>query len=85
MNSQMIPSPHQVLPVPYKNPGPAHYNFLSHPSTGGSFRSPRFEPSARPLMNSIQGPSHSPYPSSGYRNSPSPGSGRGYCNNRSPG
>lgn len=93
----MIPSPTQASPAPYRNPvwngprGPAHYNFPFHPSSGGNYPSPRFDPSGSPSYNYAQGvihrPSHSPNPSPGYRNSPSPSPGRGrgfWHNNRSP-
>ncbi|TKY56341.1 extensin protein [Spatholobus suberectus] len=96
-NAQMTLPPVQVSPAAYRNPvwsgpsGPAHYNFPFHPSSGGTYPSPRFEPSGGPLYNSAQGIAHqpsyspnpspgyrnSPYPSPGYRNSPSPGQGRG--------
>ena len=65
--------------------GPAHDNFLFHPSSGGRYPNPRFEPSGGPLYNSAQGiahrPSYSPNPSPGYRNSPRPS----YSPNPSPG
>ncbi|XP_027332195.1 protein SICKLE [Abrus precatorius] len=92
-NTQMTPPPTQVSPAAYRNPvwsgprGPAPHNFPYHPSRGGTYSSPRFEPAGRPLYNPAQGityrPSYSPNPSPGYRNSPGPsqGRGRGFWNN----
>ncbi|XP_057442445.1 protein SICKLE-like [Lotus japonicus] len=75
-NPQMTPSPSQVFPAPYRNPvwngprGPAPYNFPFHPSGGGTYPNPRFEPSSSPSYN--YRPSYSPNPSPGYTNTPSP-------------
>ena len=93
----MTPSLTQVSPAPYRNPvwngprGPPRYNLPFCPSSGGTYLSPRFEPSGGPSYHSGQGiihrPSHSPNPSPGYRNSPSPSprGGRGFWHNtRSP-
>ncbi|KAH1262797.1 Protein SICKLE [Glycine max] len=91
-NPQMTPHPIQASPAAYRNPvwsgpgGPAHYNFPLHPSSGGTYPSPRFEPSGGPLYNTAQGiahqPSYSPNPPyPGYVNSPRPS----YSPNPSPG
>ncbi|KAK7301101.1 hypothetical protein RJT34_11961 [Clitoria ternatea] len=95
-NPQMTPPTH-VSPAAYRNPvwggprGPAYYNFPFHPSSAGTYPSPRFEPSGGPLFNSAaQDMTHrsnySPGFSPGYRNIPSPtqGRGRGFGNTRSP-
>ncbi|KAG5122509.1 hypothetical protein JHK84_040849 [Glycine max] len=91
-NPQRTPHPIQASPAAYRKPvwsgpgGPAHYNFPIHPSSGGTYPSPRFEPSGGPLYNSGQGiahpPSYSPNPPyPGYGDSPRPS----YNPNPSPG
>ncbi|KAK7321275.1 hypothetical protein VNO77_31758 [Canavalia gladiata] len=96
-NPQMPTPPIQVSPAAFRNPvwngprGPAPYNSQSHPLSGATYSSPRFESSGRPLYNSPWGithrPSYTPNPSPGYRNYPSPSQGRGrgfWHNTRSP-
>ncbi|XP_047169438.1 protein SICKLE isoform X3 [Vigna umbellata] len=90
-NPRMTLPPFQVSAPAYGNldfsgpRGPAHDNFLFHPSSVGRHPNPRFEPSGGPLYNSTQGIAHrasySPNPSPGYRNSPGPS----YSPNPSPG
>ncbi|BAT81695.1 hypothetical protein LR48_Vigan07g121000 [Vigna angularis] len=90
-NPRMTLPPFQVSAPAYGNldfsgpRGPAHDNFLFHPSSVGRHPYPRFEPSGGPLYNSTQGITHrasySPNPSPGYRNSPGPS----YSPNPSPG
>ena len=90
-NPRMTLPPFQVPAAPYGNldltgpRGPAHDNFLCHPSSVGRHPNPRFGPSSGPLYNSTQGiahrPNYSPNPSPGYSNSPRPS----YSPNPSPG
>ncbi|KAL2317613.1 hypothetical protein Fmac_031489 [Flemingia macrophylla] len=50
-NPQVTLPPTQISPAAHRNPvwigprGPPHYNFPFHPSSGGTYPSPRFEPS----------------------------------------
>ncbi|XP_022632082.1 protein SICKLE-like isoform X2 [Vigna radiata var. radiata] len=94
-NPRMTLPPFQVSAPTYGNMdfsgtrGPAHDNFLFHPSSVGRHPNPRFEPSGGPLYNSTQGIAHrasySPNPSPGYNNrtrpsySPNPSPGYSNC------
>ncbi|KAJ1421311.1 TTDN1/Protein SICKLE [Sesbania bispinosa] len=66
-NPQMTPPTH-VSPAHYRNPvgsgprGPGHHNFPFRPSGGGTYPSPRFDPSGGPVYNSGQGINTYPSP-----------------------